>query len=150
MTIMTLQDYWEQETIPSVIGFALKDGKTLNFKNLQLQCRDTYEFIEGELSTDEYIDAMELQIYFEFLVPATQGKVVGGAIAMGNEGFILYVNEDGEIQWSMFQMFSNPFFNTTTVQGNIIHAITELNHHYTIPIFEPQNISCISKNEWGY
>lgn len=149
MTITTLQDYWEQQTIPSVIGVAFKNGKTLNIENFQSRCLDSYNFIEGELNLDEYIEAMEVQIYFELDVQKTGGKVIGGAVAMGNEGFILYIDKDRKIQWSMFQTFSNPFFNTTTVQDDIIHAITELDHHYEIPVFAPQNISCVSKNKWG-
>ena len=149
MNMNTLQDYWEQETIPTVLGITFKNGRTLSFENFQSKCLSSYKLIENVLHLEEYLEATEVQIYFELDVPDTHGRVIGGAVAMGNEGFILYVDRNKEIQWSILQTFSNPFFNTTTVQGNIIYAITELDHHYTIPIFEPQNISCISKNKWG-
>ena len=150
MAINTLQESWEQETIPTVLGITFKNGKTLSFRNSQSECLSSYEFIENELHLEEYLEATEVQIYFELDVPDTHGKVIGGAVAMGNEGFILYIDKNGEIQWSILQTFANPFFNTTTVQGDVIHAITEIDYHWTIPIFAPQNLSCVSKNEWGY
>lgn len=149
MTITTLQDYWEQETIPSVIGITFKNGRTLDFQDSQLECRSSYNFIENELHLEEYLEAMELQIYFELDAPKTGGKVIGGAIAMENEGFILYIDKESKIQWSIFQMFANSFIDSTTIQDDIIYAITDIDCHWTIPIFAPQNISCISRNTWG-
>lgn len=147
---MILQEYWKNETIPGINGLTLLNGDVFLFK--EQKCNEFYQYnlstIDAEESSGELASLFD--IYAEVRNQDVAGRVVCGECEMGNEGFIAYESNSGVLQWSIYSSFSNPFLDDLKVVNDIIVVSTEIQYHWSIPIYNPKKMSCKSKNEWNY
>lgn len=145
---MNLQEYWENKTIP-VADIAYSNGRAILFK--ENWCRKKYNILEE--TTIEKIEKLyeeepaSIQVYNYVLNPLDNNIAYYGAVEMGNEGFVAYANNKGLLLWSMLFDFSNPFFSLEIVDDKII-ATTETKFIFTIPIENPEQISCVPTHSW--
>jgi len=146
--ILTLQDYWKKRTIPA-IDLVYADGRVVIFE--ENWCRKIYNI--SRRSTLEEFERLygeepedDIQIFDSAINPLNGYIVHYGAGCMGNEGFVAYTDKD-KLLWSMFFDFSNPFFNVEIIDDKII-ATTETKFIFTIPIENPEQISCVPTHSW--
>ena len=142
---ITLQDYWEQKTIPA-IDLVFADGRVIMLE--ENWCRKKYNI--SQKSTLEEFERLYgeepediIQILFEPAINPFDGCIAYyGAGGMGNEVFIAYTDNQNKLLWSMFFDFSNIFIDAKIVDNKII-ATTENRLIFTIPVENPERISCI-------
>ena len=149
---MSLQHFFYQDILPGIDGFTFKDGKVLCLQ--ERKCLPSYTFeettIKEEAKKYEGNIVSRFQIYKEILHLEGKGSICYGECEMGNEGFIFYKNEFGMIEWSFFQSFANPFVKAYFKDSETVIATTEIDFEFTIPIYNPQNLFAISKNNFGW
>lgn len=147
--MMTLQEYWKKGEVPKNNGITYSDGTVLLFSSGKAQSE--YGFQRTSLDQLKKDDEMgvEIEIYAQRKLE-NLGEVFCGACAMGNEGFVSCQDKSGLLQWSIYQDFANPFLNNLKVVNDLIQVSTEIDYFWEIPLFHPDNLSCISRNKWGY
>ena len=152
---MKLQEYWEKNLIPGINGITFKDGKVLLYldgdcrKPVPFKFEETTLLREGKGYSFEDI-GREFDAYVEVIHIESQGSVICGECEMGDQGFVLFKDNNNIVIWSLFQNFANPFLNDLRIENNIIYVTTEIQYCFKIPIYNPEKLSCISKNIWGY
>lgn len=148
---MILQEYWKYKKIPGINGVTFADGHVFIINNRQ--CQISYDISLSSIEDNEKKFGeigTEVEIYIEKPLDDLNGVVICGACEMGNEGFVLYQDKLGTVVWSLFQDFANPFLNDLKIVNDIICVSTEIQYYWKIPLFSPEKMSCISRNEWGY
>ena len=145
---MTLQDYWnKKELVGGEIIFA--DGRTIFLE--ENWCRKRYGVSETSTLKEEEekyeIEGTSFDVIGQAVHPKTGHIAYRGWGSMGNEGFVAYANENGQLFWLLFLDFSNPFFEVYFEDENIV-AVTELKYTFRIPFDEPEKLSCVPFHSW--
>ena len=143
-----IQYYWKKKTI-SILDLVYADGKVIIFE--ENCCRKKYNITyEGTLEAYKhkvdfpFFDDDTIQIFDSETNPLNGNIVHFGACCMENEGFLAYTDNQDKLLWSMFFDFSNPFIATTIIDNRIIvRTIIENNLIFTIPVDNPEKISCV-------
>jgi len=150
---MTVQEkfqyYWKRKTI-CALDLVYADGKVVMFE--ENWCRKKYNILHR--STLETYDAGyplfeedSITIYNSVINPLNGYKAYYGAGCMGGEGFVAYTDDKDKLLWSIFLDFSGPFFTPKIIDNNII-TTTERDFIFTIPVNDPEQISCIPIHSW--
>ena len=146
---LTLQDYWKKRTIPAM-DLVYADGRIIIFENHW--CRKEYNI--SRRSTLEEFERLygeepedDIQIFDSAINPLNGYIVYYGAGCMGNEGFVAYTDDRDKLLWSMFFDFSN-IFTIAEIVDNTIVATTENKLIFTIPVENPEQISCVPTHSW--
>jgi len=71
---------------------------------------------------------------------------IGGEGGMGNEGFVLCLDQNKEPEWALFFVNSNPFYQLAIKDGKL-EAVSSLDLKYTIDLDSPEKIE-ILHFEW--
>jgi len=150
-----LQKYWENGVIPGIEGITFQNGKVFLYLDGDCKTKTPFRFRETTLANEEKDYSfenmsIEVDIYTEVIHEESKGSVVCGECEMGNQGFVLFKNKDNVAIWSFFQSFANPFLNDLKIENNLIYVSTEIQYFFEIPIYNPERLSCVSKNPWNY
>lgn len=144
-----IQYYWKRKNI-SILDLVYADGSIVSFKEnwcrkkYNILCKSTLKTYKVDYPLFED-DAIEI---YNSVTNSLNGYIVYyGAGCMGNEGFVAYTDDNDKLLWSMFFTFSNPFLNLEIIDNNII-ARTERDFIFTIPVENPEQISCVPTNSW--
>jgi len=127
-----VQNFWkESHQIIGIDSIILKDGTTylteINYSN-NINAKKTYNKIY-ELRIDKKVSLnklleddpdlwSEIQVYGKIDLP-DNSRILFGEGEMGNEGFILKLDLDDNLEWSFFSTDSNPFVKTEVINEKI-------------------------------
>lgn len=138
---MNMQDFWIKGQLPELMGdMCFSDGRMVIFNEKKCCKKYSYEIRK----IDSYIvDGYDIEVF------TPNYKVFFGGGDMGNYGYLVYTDDKNNILWYMFLDYCNPFIKVDFDVDKLI-ATTEIDYVFTIPLDEPEKMTSISYNPWGY
>lgn len=146
---MNMQDFWKNKQVPEIAGdICFADGRVVVFENSE--CCNGFSYRIHHIDSFD-VNGCDVDIINECIVKGRKGTLYYGGGSMGNEGYLIYTDNNDLLIWCMSLSFSNPFVSArfTEDEKNII-ALTEIDYEFFIPIENPEYMTCISHNPWGY
>lgn len=136
---------WLKEMVPLLNGVTYPDGRWI-------QVASTDEGISIELESRWDKRNMEDEwTYFTELcresVPGQQLEVVAGEGGLGTDGIVALIEgETNKPRWVLFIDWSNPF-DRIEVVGEEIVAKTTVGTTWTINLFNPERLLCVTSSD---
>lgn len=144
-----LQQQWMNEHCPMINGIIFPSGYVQEIHAAYL--KDSYDFhLEKggnvSLSDGDDLDWVVITTLAECCLPGTHQKVVCGETGWGGDGFLALVDSELAVfKWLAFFDFSNPFVQVDVNEG-VVLARTNLDHLWSFPIEQPENVSVLHHN----
>jgi hypothetical protein len=126
-----IQNKWESNELPGITHLLHANGNVLIFncyktKESNTIMRYCFPLCETNIySLEKYNEDIWTEIEYnkEKFYKYMDGFFYYGEGGMGNEGFVCFLNEYNEFQWSYFFDFSNPIVNVH-VKNNILICLS--------------------------
>lgn len=140
-----LQEYWNKQKIAGLDGIFYNTGEVKSVyiesaRNIQAVTSfgKVYKLVlEGETELNNLIEKYSNDIWSSFdilgeLKLDNGNRFVYGEGEMGNEGFIVKLDSQGQILWSFYSTTSNPFINSCMLDHGIIGFLSSFNFILTL------------------
>jgi hypothetical protein len=142
-----LKEKWNQENLVGINSLTRRDGSVviINITSIKIEDRMNYfcqPLCDTTIESIEKYDNdvwTEIQVFCRCSDPQTGNLYLGGEGGMGNEGFIVCLDDQEEPIWALFFQNSNPF-HEIVLKENILEARSSLELSYSIDLRTPEKI----------
>jgi hypothetical protein len=149
-----LLDRWKDDEVIGISCLTKKGGGVIILNHSSFKIGDeTKHYCQPICDTtikslEKYDDDIwtEVQEFVRCSDEASGYSYIAGEGGMGNEGFILCLDENEEPDWVLFFVNSNPFYQLE-LNGGVLEAISSHDLKFSINLSSPEKIT-ISHFEW--